>query len=140
SGIELIKEYGELPLVDCSPGQLNQVFMNLLNNAIDALEEAEKLRSPEAQQNHSSRIWIRTEKLSDRKIAIYIKDNGNGIPSQIHHQIFNPFFSTKPIGKGTGLGLSISYQIIESHNGQIGVTSDPSWGTKFSIELPIGYL
>ena len=139
SGIEVIKEYGELPLVDCFPGQLNQVFMNLLENAIDALEEAEKLRSPEAKQNHSSRLWISTEKLSDRKIAIHIKDNGNGIPSQISQQIFNPFFTTKPIGKGTGLGLSISYQIIDSHNGQISVMSDPSWGTKFSIELPIMY-
>lgn len=137
SGIEVIKEYGELPLVDCSPRQLNQVFMNLLNNAIDALEEAETLRSPAAKQNHSSQIWISTEKLSDPKIAIHIKDNGNGIPSQIHDQIFNPFFSTKSVGKGTGLGLSISYQIIKSHNGQISVMSDPSWGTKFSIELPI---
>lgn len=98
------------------------------------------MRSPAAKQNHSSRIWISTEKLSDPKIAIHIKDNGNGIPSQIHDQIFNPFFSTKSIGKGTGLGLSISYQIIESHNGQISVMSDPSWGTKFSIELPIRHL
>ncbi len=140
SGIEVIKEYGELPLVTCYPGKLNQVFMNLLNNAIDALEEAEKSPCPAAKQNHSSQIWICTEKLSDRKIAIHIKDNGNGIPSQIHHQIFNPFFTTKPIGTGTGLGLSISYQIIESHNGQISMMSDPSWGTKFSISLPIEHL
>ncbi|BAY15824.1 two-component sensor histidine kinase [Anabaenopsis circularis NIES-21] len=140
-GIEVIKEYGELPLIYCSPGQLNQVFMNILNNAIDALEEAEKLRllaaSPELKQNYPSRIWICTEKLNDCYIAIRIKDNGNGIPSQIHHQIFNPFFTTKPVGQGTGLGLSISYQIIESHNGRINMISDPSWGTEFSIELPI---
>jgi len=116
--------------------------MNILNNAIDALEEAEQLRSggspsPESTQNYSSRIWIRTEKLSDRYIAIRIKDNGNGIPAQIHHQIFNPFFTTKPIGQGTGLGLSISYQIIESHHGRINMMSDSAWGTEFSIELPI---
>ncbi|MGF2034199.1 MAG: PAS domain-containing sensor histidine kinase [Nostoc sp. CmiVER01] len=145
SGIEVIREYGELPLVCCSPGQLNQVFMNLLNNAIDALEEAERVRSsstdrkssPEIMQNDPSRIWIRTQKLNDRYIAIFIKDNGNGIPTQIHNQIFNPFFTTKPVGKGTGLGLSICYQIIDSHDGQINVISDPAWGTEFSIELPI---
>ncbi|BCL34265.1 ATP-binding protein [Nostoc sp. MS1] len=142
SHIEVIKEYGELPLVFCSPGQINQVFMNILNNAIDALEEAEQLRSQhsplsELTRNYSSRIWIRTEKLSDRNIVIRIKDNGNGIPAEIHHQIFNPFFTTKPVGKGTGLGLSISYQIIESHNGRINMMSNPTWGTEFSIELPI---
>jgi signal transduction histidine kinase len=137
SGIEVIKEYGELPWVYCSPRQLNQVFMNLLNNAIDALDEAEQLRSPESVQNSPYRIWIRTEKLSDRYIAIRIKDNGGGIPTQTHHQIFDPFFTTKAVGKGTGLGLSISYQIIERHNGRINVISDPSWGTEFSIELPI---
>ncbi|MBE9206465.1 PAS domain-containing protein [Nostoc sp. LEGE 06077] len=144
-GIEVIKEYDELPLIYCSAGQLNQVFMNILNNAIDALEEAEKLRSlaaghspsRESTQNHPSRIWIRTEKLSDRFVTIRIKDNGNGIPTQVHHQIFNPFFTTKPIGQGTGLGLSISYQIIDSHNGRINMISDPAWGTEFSIELPI---
>ncbi|MEH2438501.1 MAG: ATP-binding protein [Nostoc sp.] len=145
SGIEVITEYGELPLVCCSPGQLNQVFMNLLNNAIDALEEAEQVRSSpsnprssqEIMQNEPSRIWIRTQKLNDRYIAIFIKDNGNGIPTQIHNQIFNPFFTTKPVGKGTGLGLSICYQIIDSHDGRINVMSDPAWGTEFSIELPI---
>ncbi|MCC5616580.1 PAS domain-containing sensor histidine kinase [Nostoc sp. CHAB 5836] len=145
SAIEVIKEYGELPWISCSPGQINQVFMNLLNNAIDALEEAEQLRwsatdrrsSPQAMENYPSRIWIRTDKLSDRYIRIRIKDNGSGIPTEIHHQIFNPFFSTKPVGKGTGLGLSISYQIIESHDGRINVISDLAWGTEFSIELPI---
>jgi signal transduction histidine kinase len=137
SQIEVIKEYSELPLIYCSPGQINQVFMNILNNAVDALKEAEQLRSPKLAQNHPHQIWIRTEKLSDRYITIRIKDNGRGIPAQIQHQIFNPFFTTKPVGQGTGLGLSISYQIIESHHGQINVMSDPAWGTEFSIELPI---
>lgn len=136
--IEVIKEYGQLPWVYCSPGQINQVFMNLLTNAIDALEEARLERSLFSQvQNYPSQIWIRTEKLTAHCIAIRIKDNGGGIPAQIHHQIFNPFFTTKPVGKGTGLGLSISYQIIESHHGRIHVMSDPAWGTEFSIELPI---
>jgi signal transduction histidine kinase len=137
SGIEVMKEYEELPEISCSPGQINQVLMNLLNNAIDALEEAEQGRSPETIQNYPSRIWICTDQLSDRYIRIRIKDNGNGIPTQIQHQIFNPFFTTKPVGKGTGLGLSICYQIIESHHGRINVISDPAWGTEFSIELPI---
>ncbi|MBD2596156.1 PAS domain-containing sensor histidine kinase [Nostoc sp. MBR 210] len=137
SGIEVIKEYGELPLIYCSPGQINQVFMNILNNAIDALQETEKLRSPEFRQNHPNRIWIRTEKFDNCYIAIRIKDNGNGIPTEIQHQIFNPFFTTKPVGQGTGLGLSISYQIIEGHGGQINMRSEPGWGSEFSIELPI---
>ncbi|MBD2439395.1 ATP-binding protein [Nostoc sp. FACHB-110] len=131
SGIEVIKEYGDLPLVYCSPGQINQVLMNMLNNAIDALEEAEP------RLNHPRQIWIITEKLSNCYVAIHIRDNGNGIPTEIHHQIFNPFFTTKPVGKGTGLGLSISYQIVESHRGRIQMKSDPAWGTEFIIELPI---
>lgn len=138
SRIEVVRDYGQLPQIYCSPGQLNQVFMNLLNNAIDALIEARRSRSQQ-QANLPSRIWICTATLSDHSIAIRIKDNGDGIPAQIQHQIFNPFFTTKPVGKGTGLGLSICYQIIENHQGQIQVKSDPEWGTEFSIELPISY-
>ncbi|MEM1167709.1 MAG: ATP-binding protein [Cyanobacteria bacterium P01_H01_bin.35] len=131
-GIKVIKDYSLLPFVYCSPGSLNQVFINLLSNSIDALEELEK--------KHDKCIWIQTEQLSETKIAIQIRDNGTGIPADIHDQIFNPFFTTKPVGQGTGLGLSVTYRIVESHGGTIDVKSEPGWGTQFSIQLPIRYL
>lgn len=133
NSIEVIKTYSQLPLVYCSPGDLNQVFINILNNAVDALDEAHG-----QEHTHLSRcIWISTEQLSDNRISIQIRDNGCGIPASIQQQIFNPFFTTKTVGKGTGLGLSISYRIVENHGGQICVKSKPAWGTQFSIELPI---
>lgn len=145
--IEVSKEYSELPLVRCQPGQLNQVFMNLLSNAIDALEEAstlnledEEISTCEKEQcvTFSPRIRIRTAIQDDHTVVIRIADNGRGIPAQMQQQIFDPFFTTKSVGKGTGLGLSISYQIIvEKHGGQLKCFSTPGEGTEFWIELPV---
>lgn len=128
-GIEVIKKYGELPLVECCPAQLNQVFMNILNNAIDALLEA-KIPS-------NKQIVICTEVVDPNQIKVSIWDNGPGIPAEIKSQLFNPFFTTKSVGKGTGLGLSICYQIIEKHHGRIEIISEPDQGTEFAILLPL---
>jgi signal transduction histidine kinase len=136
-GIQIVKEYGELPLVECYAGQLNQVFMNILSNAIDALEH-HKSPSNDANEQASSIITIQTQVNSDRTILVKISDNGPGIPQEIQHRIFDPFFTTKPTGKGTGLGLSISYQIItEKHHGTIQCRSEIGQGTEFLIEIPI---
>ncbi len=145
--IELIKEYGNLPHVECYPGQLNQVLMNLLVNAIDALEEQRANKNRNASQA-SPLIRIGTEvKTRDAplngnscapSILIRIADNGTGMTEEVRLRLFDPFFTTKPTGKGTGLGLSISYQIIvEKHKGQLSVKSEPGHGTEFVIELPI---
>jgi PAS domain S-box-containing protein len=137
-GIKICKDYGKLPLVDCHCGQLNQVLMNILSNAIDALEERDAERSPEEIQACPSQIRIRTESIENRAIAIQIADNGKGIPESIRSKLFDPFFTTKPVGKGTGLGLSISYQIVvEKHGGRLRCDSTPEGGTKFTIEIPI---
>ncbi|HEY9633392.1 MAG TPA: ATP-binding protein [Coleofasciculaceae cyanobacterium] len=143
-GIEVIQQYGELPLVECSPAQLNQVFMNLLCNAIDALEEDYGSwlmvhgNEPSTINNQQSpRIWIRTEVLNQDSVVIKVTDNASGILPEIKDQIFDPFFTTKPPGKGTGLGLTISYQIITQHQGTIDVNSLPGQGTEVTILLPI---
>ncbi|WP_017305502.1 sensor histidine kinase [Spirulina subsalsa] len=126
--IEIIKDYGKLPDVPCYPAQLNQVFMNLLSNAIDALSENKT--QPYKQ------IKIHTEAL-ENLVKITIADNGVGIPESIRSKLFDPFFTTKPIGKGTGLGLAISYKIIEKHEGKIKVDSTPGEGTAFTLILPL---
>jgi signal transduction histidine kinase len=142
-GIEVIKEYGELPLVECYPAQLNQVFMNLLCNAIDALEELKVQASnlqPVTQTNLQPAvlcIQIRTELLDPNRVLIRISDNGSGIPAAIKDRIFDPFFTTKQPGKGTGLGLAVSYQIINQHQGKIEVISAPNQGAEFVITLPV---
>ncbi|MEP2508907.1 MAG: ATP-binding protein [Reichenbachiella sp.] len=121
---EIVKEMDEsLPQIQCFPGQLNQVFVNLINNAIDAIDE-------------NGEIKIKTLNLDDQSIEIRISDNGSGMPDDIKDKIFDPFFTTKEIGKGTGLGLSISHGIIEKHQGKIRVESKMGVGTTFIINLP----
>ncbi|MCC5641647.1 HAMP domain-containing protein [Nostoc sp. CHAB 5824] len=129
--IEVIKKYRDLPLVECYPAQLNQVFMNILSNAIDALLD-QKAHSVQSKQ-----IIIDTLNIDDIYIKVGIKDNGFGIPPEIKSKLFDPFFTTKPVGKGTGLGLSICYQIIDKHKGKIEVMSESEKGTEFAIFLPI---
>jgi two-component system, NtrC family, sensor kinase len=138
-GIKVIKEYGQLPLIECYAGQLNQVFMNLLSNAFDALEEKNtKNKASYNSQISLSTITIRTDLFEDNSITIHIKDDGLGISQEVINRIFEPFFTTKPIGQGTGLGLSISYQIIvEKHQGRLECISSPGEGTEFIIYLPI---
>ena len=153
--IELVKDYGQLPTIECYPGQLNQVFMNLLSNAIDALEngagtigqgdDGEKTLSSLASQSLNPnllslapKIQIKTELLANNWVVIRIVDNGSGIPEDKQQKLFDPFFTTKPIGKGTGLGLAISHQVIvEKHHGQLQCHSELGRGTEFIIEIPV---
>ncbi|MBD2321774.1 MULTISPECIES: ATP-binding protein [Desertifilum] len=136
-GIQLVKDYGKLPQIECYAGQLNQVFMNLLSNAIDALEEAVE-RGQFSAKPGGPQIWIRTEHSYPDRITIRIGDNGPGIPPEVLQRLFDPFFTTKPVGKGTGLGLSISYQIVvERHRGQLRCVSEPGQGAEFVIEIPV---
>ncbi|OKH31614.1 hypothetical protein NIES2119_28205 [[Phormidium ambiguum] IAM M-71] len=130
--IQVIKNYGKLPLVECFAGQLNQVFMNIISNAIDALEEKKH------QTNSSPTIRIRTEFTDSNSILIRIADNGPGISAKAKKKMFDAFFTTKPVGKGTGLGLSISYQIIvDRHQGSIWCESTLGEGTEFLIKIPV---
>ncbi|MEG4496355.1 GAF domain-containing protein [Microcoleus sp. F10-C6] len=170
STVEIIKEYGNLPLVECYASSLNQVFMNLIGNALDALEMRQKERvinlpfkAASAAATHLSSqklavesgdinatteclipdfaspcIRIRTELIDEKTVGICIADNGHGIPKELISHIFNPFFTTKPVGRGTGLGLSISYQIVvEKHQGVLKCISVPGQGTEFWIEIPL---
>ncbi|MDF0551608.1 response regulator [Kamptonema sp. UHCC 0994] len=134
--IEVIKEYGELPLLKCYSGQMNQVFMNLIANAIDVLEEEES--ENQAANRKNPRIKISTEITNNNSVIIRIADNGAGMSDAIRAQLFEAFFTTKPAGKGTGLGLSISYQIVvEKHGGKLSCTSTLGQGTEFTVEIPI---
>jgi two-component system NtrC family sensor kinase len=134
--IQIIKKYGELPKIECYPSQLNQVFMNLLSNAIDALDEQNRQPSP-GNKIETPTIWIMTERSHEDSVTISIKDNGLGIPKHLQAKIFDPFFTTKAVGKGTGLGLSISYQIIvETHSGELLCHSELGKGTEFVIKIP----
>jgi signal transduction histidine kinase len=136
--IKIIKNYNSLPLIECYPSQLNQVFMNILANAIDALDDYDLQRDRDEIKRYPSQIKITTEVIGANEIAVYITDNGTGIPADVINKLFNPFFSTKPIGKGTGLGLSISHQIIvDQHYGSLLCESVIGKGTEFKIEIPI---
>jgi signal transduction histidine kinase len=134
-GIEVIKKYSKLPLITCYASQLNQVFMNILTNAIDALLVARDC--PENSQKQPT-ITISTE-VTDRNSAIIrIADSGPGMSTEVLHKIFDPFFTTKPVGSGTGLGLSISHSIVvSSHGGNLTCVSAPGEGSEFIIEIPI---
>lgn len=133
--INVIKEYGNLPLVECYPGQLNQVFMNLLSNALDALEMEIKESNRTAK---NLAITIRTQVTDNNSVAIWIADSGPGMSEDVQKRLFDPFFTTKPIGKGTGLGLAISHSIIvEKHGGKLYCNSVLGEGSEFAIEIPL---
>ena len=145
SGIQVIKDYGELPKVNCYASGLNQVFMNVLSNGIDAVElgvgrpeTTAKLENP-LSQIFERKIEIRTEVCTDKNfVRIYMADNGPGMTEEVRSRIFDPFFTTKAVGKGTGLGLSISYQIVvEKHGGRLTCVSAPGEGAEFVIEIPV---
>ncbi|MEH2335496.1 sensor histidine kinase [Nostoc sp.] len=136
--IEVIKDYGTVPLVECYAGQLNQVFMNILVNAIDALEENNAKLTYENIKDNPSRIKIRTSVVNSTWLEVAIADNGVGISKEFQQRIFDPFFTTKPIGKGTGMGMSISYQIVtEKHGGKLECFSTFGEGTEFIIQVPL---
>jgi len=122
--IEIVKQYGtDVPEIKCYSGKINQVFLNLISNAIDAISE-------------KGTIWITTQ-IKNHSLMISIKDTGCGMNADTLNKLFDPFFTTKPVGQGTGLGLSITYGIIQEHNGKIEVTSEPNKGTEFIIRLPL---
>lgn len=147
--IQVIKKYGKLPKVECYPGQLNQVFMNILNTSIDTLIESVigcQLLMDNAKMTgnkqlitkaNAPQIHISTEVLDSNQVRIRIADNGCGMTEAVKQKVFDPFFTTKPVGSGTGLGMSISYQIINKHGGQIKCVSTPLQGTEFVIQIPI---
>jgi two-component system, NtrC family, sensor kinase len=146
--IVITRQYEEMPLIECYAGQLNQVFMNILSNGIDALEESlqdEQWIQNNLQQNLSSseeiepflELFITTNLINQERVRIKIRDNGKGMSEKIRQKLFNPFFTTKPVGKGTGMGLSISYQIItEKHRGTLQCFSAIGQGAEFVIEIP----
>jgi signal transduction histidine kinase len=147
--IEVIKEYANLPLVECYAGQLNQVFMNILTNAIDAIEESfvtchlslvnnTEQRTNDQEKMTSPQIRICTQLLKPNQVVIRIADNGLGIEEGVQKQLFDPFFTTKSIGKGTGMGLAISYQIVtEKHSGSLQCISQRGQGAEFIIKIPL---
>ncbi|MBD2498207.1 ATP-binding protein [Nostoc sp. FACHB-280] len=138
AAIEVIRDYDNLPPIECYPGQLNQVFMNILVNAIDALDELDSKRTYQQIQENLSQIIISTSVIDSQLVEISITDNAQGMPEIVQKRLFDPFFTTKPVGKGTGMGMAISYQIItEKHKGKLQCFSTIGEGTKFIIQLPI---
>jgi signal transduction histidine kinase len=137
--IQIITDYGKLPVVQCFPGQLNQVFMNILANAIDAFDEANEGKNYEEIKANPNQIVIKTYLTEANQVQIEIKDNGCGIKPEIKQRIFEQGFTTKAVGKGTGLGLAIAHQIVtKKHGGTITCISEQGHGTTFIITLPIG--
>jgi len=139
-GIKVIKKYGTLPQIECYSGQLNQVFMNVLSNAIDALELSieQGQFSKSIKEELTPTILISTYPVEGDRVAISIADNGPGMTEEVRGKLFDPFFTTKPVGKGTGLGLSVSYSIVaDKHGGKLNCISEPGKGTEFIIEIPI---
>ncbi|WP_392531177.1 sensor histidine kinase [Nostoc sp. C117] len=142
--IEIVKDYAKLPPIECYPGQLNQVFMNILANAIDALEESLVISHCSLASNESQMtvpvITIRTQILDREWVVIRIADNGPGMNEKVIQRIYDPFFTTKEIGKGTGLGMAISHQIIvDRHGGILKCRSELGEGTEFWIQIPVNY-
>ena len=136
--IEVSREYSDLPIVQCYPSQLNQVFLNIMANAVDAIEACDDTRDTETPQARSGQIGLRTSMLNSEWVEIAIADNGPGIPESIQQKIFEPFFTTKPIGKGIGMGMAISYQIIvEQHGGRLECRSVTGTGTEIVVQIPI---
>ncbi|MEH2239769.1 ATP-binding sensor histidine kinase [Nostoc sp.] len=139
--IDVIKEYAQLPEVNCYASQINQVFMNILSNAIDALDSSfttnERAITTEYGQTAIPTIRIRTNMTDADTVTIQIADNGSGMSEEVKQRLFDPFFTTKPVGRGTGLGLSISYSIMEKHGGQLSVISSPGKGAEFFLYLPL---
>ncbi|MEG4343959.1 AAA family ATPase [Microcoleus sp. A003_D6] len=140
--IQIFKEYNNIPSIECFPGQLNQVFMNILANAIDMFDEMAQTRSFAELKANPQEITIKTELLTNsNQLAIYIRDNGLGMPEAVKRRIFDHLFTTKSVGKGTGLGLAIARQIvIEKHSGMLEVSSTLGRGTEFTISIPCGSL
>ncbi|MGH8002886.1 MAG: sensor histidine kinase, partial [Brasilonema sp.] len=138
TGIKLIKEYGNLPNVKCNAGQINQVFMNILTNAIDALRSAQE-SAVEGQpiSDPNPCIRIQTTVLDFEYIVVRIADNGPGMTEEVLSKLFEPFFTTKSVGAGTGLGMSISHEIVEKHGGELRCFSAPGHGAEFIIKIPI---
>jgi len=128
--IEVINQYEDLPLIECYPAQLNQVFWHIISNAMD------ELRTPQ-KSSFKPQIFIQSKLVNSNYIEVRIRDNGKGIESKIIDKIFDPFFTTKPVGEGTGMGLAICYQIVEKHRGKIQVVSELGKGTEFVVTLPI---
>ncbi|MEM9005662.1 MAG: ammonium transporter [Cyanobacteria bacterium P01_F01_bin.86] len=142
--VQIMRDYDDLPVVECYPGQLNQVFMNLLTNAIDALEEKWELEQTKSRDyigKFVPKIGLRTRLVGGDRVHIHVSDNGIGISETVKRRMLDPFFTTKPVGKGTGLGMSISYQIIvERHQGKLTCISPLGQGTQFLIDIPVSQI